>query len=175
MGCAKMLQTDIAHSQLAQLTDRQREVLDLVVDHKSTKEIALALGIAPNTVDQRILAAREKLGVARRGELARTYAQLKDICGQTTCGSSYVAFDHFNPQTPQTVSDKGSVLTLSDAGIINIPAPWLDGPPTLQGLEALDRRFGILGRVLAIGAICAFITLTFLALVAIATTLSRLI
>lgn len=36
---------------LAQLTPRQREILQLVAESKSTKEIAVALGISPKTVD----------------------------------------------------------------------------------------------------------------------------
>ncbi len=58
---------------MAKLTDKQREVLDLLVLHKTSKQIARDLEISPHTVDQRITAARRKLGVESRGELAAVY------------------------------------------------------------------------------------------------------
>ena len=58
---------------LEELTDKQREVLDLLVLHKTSKQIARDLDISPHTVDQRITAARRKLGVESRGELAAVY------------------------------------------------------------------------------------------------------
>ena len=36
---------------LAGLTAKQREVLDLLIEHKTSKEIARELGISPHTVD----------------------------------------------------------------------------------------------------------------------------
>jgi len=58
------------------LTSKQREVLDLLIQHKTSKEISRLLGISPHTVDQRILLARSKLHVATRGEVARAYRRL---------------------------------------------------------------------------------------------------
>ena len=58
-------------SLVARLSEGQIEVLLLVDQHHSSKEIAARLGISPHTVDQRIRGALEKLGVERRGEAAR--------------------------------------------------------------------------------------------------------
>lgn len=58
---------------LEELTDKQREVLDLLVLHKTSKQIARELGISPHTVDQRIAAARRKFAVETRNELAAAY------------------------------------------------------------------------------------------------------
>ncbi len=55
------------------LTEKQREVLDLLVMHKTSKQIARELGISPHTVDQRVVAARRKFGVETRNELAAAY------------------------------------------------------------------------------------------------------
>ncbi|MDT9012928.1 helix-turn-helix transcriptional regulator [Novosphingobium sp. APW14] len=66
-------------AQLEMITDRQRAVLDLVVQHWTSKEIARELGISPNTVDQRINAVRTKLGARDRAETARLYAELNGI------------------------------------------------------------------------------------------------
>ena len=60
-------------AKLEDLSDKQREVLDLLVQHKTSKQIARALDISPHTVDQRILAARRKFGVDTRNELAAAY------------------------------------------------------------------------------------------------------
>lgn len=72
------------------LTQRQRDVMELVIQHRTSKEIARDLGIAPNTVDQRINAVRDKLGARDRAEAARMYVQLKSICGESTYGSPVV-------------------------------------------------------------------------------------
>jgi len=61
---------------LSTLTDKQRAVLDLLIDHKTSKEISRLLGISPHTVDQRIMLARAKLGVASRSEVAQAYRRL---------------------------------------------------------------------------------------------------
>lgn len=53
------------------LTAKQAEVLELVYDGLNSKEIALRLGIAPATVDQRADGARRKLGASTRIEAAR--------------------------------------------------------------------------------------------------------
>ena len=64
---------------LSTLTDKQRAVLDLLIDHKTSKEISRLLGISPHTVDQRIMLARAKLGVTSRSEVAQAYRRLVPI------------------------------------------------------------------------------------------------
>lgn len=65
-----------AIADLASLTGKQRDVLDLLIDHKTSKEISRILSISPHTVDQRIMLARAKLGVASRSEVAQAYRRL---------------------------------------------------------------------------------------------------
>jgi DNA-binding CsgD family transcriptional regulator len=65
---------------LASLTAKQREVLDRLLEHKSSKEIARELGISHHTVDQRLQFAKEKLGVATRNECAVEYRRLLHLC-----------------------------------------------------------------------------------------------
>ena len=60
---------------LSQLTKKQREVLALVADNRTSKEIACLLGISESAVNQRIEAIRARLGWIPRGELARLYRQ----------------------------------------------------------------------------------------------------
>jgi len=51
------------------LTRREREVIALIADHKSTLEIADALGIKARTVELYRLSIRRKLGLARTPRL----------------------------------------------------------------------------------------------------------
>ncbi|MGB8644412.1 MAG: response regulator transcription factor [Anaerolineae bacterium] len=59
-------------SELAALTEREREVLELLARGLTNKEIAEALVITPNTVKQHLKAIFEKLGVHTRSAAAAT-------------------------------------------------------------------------------------------------------
>lgn len=63
---------------LTQLTEKQRAVLELVADNRTSKEIAGLLGISESAVNQRIEMVRARLGGIARGELARLYRQEMD-------------------------------------------------------------------------------------------------
>ena len=58
-------------SRLARLTPGQQACLLLVIQRRSSKEIARDLGISPHTVDQRMRSALKTLGVDRRTDAAR--------------------------------------------------------------------------------------------------------
>lgn len=58
-------------SRMGQLSPRQREVMDLVVQGLSSKEIAVRLGISPRTVETYRLWIMEKTGAANTAELVR--------------------------------------------------------------------------------------------------------
>jgi DNA-binding CsgD family transcriptional regulator len=76
---------------ISQLTSKQRQVLDLLLEHKTSKEIAQLLAISPHTVDQRIQFAKRRLGVTSRSELARTYRELRISCEQMTHEESHIS------------------------------------------------------------------------------------
>lgn len=82
---------------LEALTAKQRDVLDLLIQHKTSKEISRILGISPHTVDQRILLARGKLQVASRSEVAQAYRALLEqeqsqgLSGKPVYGSEPIA------------------------------------------------------------------------------------
>ena len=65
---------------IASLTAKQREVLDLLLEHMTSKEIARRLEISPYTVDQRINFAKDKLGARTRGEVAVAYRRMVEVC-----------------------------------------------------------------------------------------------
>lgn len=92
---------DITTGDVDGLSAKQREVLDLVLEHKSNKEIARLLGISPSAVDQRLAAARLRLGTSRRGDTARAYARLRSTCAKSTGGFAQVA------AMPQIGEDSG--------------------------------------------------------------------
>jgi DNA-binding CsgD family transcriptional regulator len=64
------------HEKVGRLSQGQLDVLLLVDQHMSSKEIAVELGISPHTVDQRIRGALHLLGVERRSHAARLVAQV---------------------------------------------------------------------------------------------------
>lgn len=76
---------------LGELTAKQREVLNLLIQHKTSKEISRLLGISPHTVDQRIMLARGKLGVSSRSEVAQAYRRLLETYEQPVYQESHVA------------------------------------------------------------------------------------
>src|SRR4051812_28194337 len=59
----------------AALPEHHRLCLRKVLEHKSSKEIAIELGISPHTVDQRIKMAMQTLGVGNRVAAARLLAE----------------------------------------------------------------------------------------------------
>ena len=76
---------------LAGLTGKQREVLDLLIEHKTSKEISRTLGISPYTVDQRINIARSKLGLGSRNQVAQEYRRLLQTYEQLVYQKSDIA------------------------------------------------------------------------------------
>ncbi|MDB5672565.1 MAG: LuxR family transcriptional regulator [Alphaproteobacteria bacterium] len=59
---------------VAALPEHQRICLRMVLEHKSSKEIAIELGISSHTVDQRLKGAMQILGVGSRVAAARLLA-----------------------------------------------------------------------------------------------------
>ena len=59
------------HSNPSSLTDRQREILQLIAEGKSTKEIASTLFISIKTVEVHRARVMEKLGARNTADLMR--------------------------------------------------------------------------------------------------------
>lgn len=85
---------------LASLTDKQRAVLDLLIEHRTSKEISRILGISHHTVDQRIMLARAKLGVATRGEVAQAYRRLVASSGDIAAIYERTVYDFSDVAPP---------------------------------------------------------------------------
>ena len=157
------------------LTAKQRAVLDLLVQHQSTKEMARILGISPHTVEQRIKSARSKLGANSRSELARRYEAKRGLYGDSVYRFPDIAEPLVVPHEHERDQPVDPVFTLSDATPFHLAAPWHGTPIRPSGLEALDSRFGIAGRIGAIVGFATTIAFFLLAMMAVAETLSRLI
>ncbi|MBT0669799.1 LuxR family transcriptional regulator [Novosphingobium profundi] len=167
-----------ARALLEALTDKQVEVLDRLVLHRTTKEIARELAIAPNTVDQRLAGVREKWGTANRKETARHYARLRDLCGKTTC--DFPGVDDRAVEDESLFQDLPDTpdFVLSDARPLAGIPEWIEddrGASFPVGLEAFDRRFGRIGRIGAIFVLALMMAMTLATSLAIASALGRLI
>ena len=67
---------------IGRLSSGQIDVLHLVSQYKSSKEIGRELGISNHTVDQRVKRIQAILNVPSRAEAARIFVAAKDLTGQ---------------------------------------------------------------------------------------------
>ncbi|MBX9665311.1 sigma factor-like helix-turn-helix DNA-binding protein [Novosphingobium sp.] len=119
---------EIREDILASLTDKQRAVLDLLIEHKTSKEISRILGISHHTVDQRILLARAKLGVATRSEVAQAYRRL--VATPATVAAVY-------ERSVYDFSDVAPPLDDLQEPMREDKVDWLESPPDRK--EALAK------------------------------------
>lgn len=160
-------------SLLASLTAKQREVMDLLIEHKTSKEIARILAISPHTVDQRIQIAKDKLGAVNRNEAAMIYRRLIETYGRATYQNSHIPSSARLPENPGgTQAGLSSMLhrrrpqparpIVSEADISVVP-------------ELFEGRYGTLIRLGAIGALAVFLVILVLGGLAILSQLSELL
>jgi DNA-binding CsgD family transcriptional regulator len=176
------------------LTAKQCQVLDLLIQHKTSKEISRTLGISPHTVDQRILLARAKLQVTTRSEVAQAYRALLAEQGRTSdpviyhrsiYGSPDIADDaetrHDEWQEARDSSLSGFRPAAPDrvdtAPQQTAPLPPDDRPRSTYHVlpEAFDGRVGTLLRLGAIAMIAVFLTLIILGGLAMYSELSHML
>lgn len=75
---AESLETQHVRERLARLTDREHEVLRLIVDGNANKEIAKELALSRRTVETHRARAMDKLEATSVAELVRLYLTVKD-------------------------------------------------------------------------------------------------
>ncbi len=158
---------------LAGLTAKQREVMDLLIEHKTSKEIARLLEISPHTVDQRIQFAKEKLGAASRNEAAAVYRRLVEICGQLTYENSRIAEVVRIPNTG--FGTQAGPLPTTKRREWTQPGQPLETESDYPVVpELFEGRYGTLMRLGAIIAIAVFLVILVLGGLAIFSQLSEL-
>lgn len=151
---------------LAGLTQKQRQVLDLLIQHKTSKEIARRLDISPHTVDQRIKFAKEKLGAHTRSEVAVAYRRMLEIYGKMTYDDSGIAADL--PEGDAATGTRGPQATpmppmrtqsrSTETGEVDYPV----GGDLLEGQNGTLIRLGaivaiaVLVLLLVLGALATF-------------------
>jgi DNA-binding CsgD family transcriptional regulator len=153
----------MAENPLGELTAKQREVLDLLIQHKTSKEISRILGISPHTVDQRIMLARGKLNVATRSEVAHAYRKLVEengqqaICERSVYDDSHIAIP---PRLEPVRGQEDAVIAAHSAET----APRLSGEtvspdrPYYHVLpEMFDGPYGTLARLGYIATVTVFL------------------
>lgn len=112
------------------LTLKQREVLDLVLERKTSKEIARILGISMHAVDLRLTNARITLAARNRADSALIYERLRETYGKMTCHFPLLP-DEPNAM-PAMLSDEASMAETGADG-----SPKKD--PIQTGYDALFR------------------------------------
>jgi len=169
----------------AGLTEKQRRVLDLLIENKTSKEIGRALGISPYTVDQRISLARGKLGVSSRNELAARYRGMRKASGQSA-SEALAGAEGKQSQAPHPPgTDRSSTLAPKAASIPRRawqdadltastiwdregnPCPTADKIDYRVGPEVFEGRSAGLWRIGAIAATALLLVMTILVLFAI--------
>lgn len=158
---------------LDDLTDKQRQVLDQLAQHKTSKEIARDLDVAQNTIDKHLAAVRRKWGTADRYDTVRLFGQLRSD-GWENHPPRISADDATVPAPPLPAPDlpTSSTFRLSDALTIEDFAEWESATP--KGLQALDDRFGKAWRVAAIPAVALAALMVMICAVALAKVLTEL-
>ena len=160
---------------LGQLTSKQTEVLDLLIQHHTTKEIAAKLNLAPNTVDQRIASVRDKWGTANRKDTVRQYTELQAICGKTTYGSEALD-DASTIPVDEDISSSSGMTILVDSPLPPLgPSPLEQNSKRAFGLQLVDERLGKVGRWVLVFIFAAAIAVTVAATLAIADALGRML
>ncbi|MBJ7499791.1 MAG: helix-turn-helix transcriptional regulator [Sphingopyxis sp.] len=108
------LQHSDEFSRWTRLTEKQRACLDLLLERKTSKQIARDLDISKQAVDLRLTTARDTLGAANRDETAIIYARLRQTYDRIPCDPVIL------PPAPELVpsdfpdGDPASLLHLND-------------------------------------------------------------
>ncbi len=130
VSSARTSEVDLA-GRVARLTAGQRECLDLVDDHATSKEIARQLGISRHTVDARLRGAIQTLGVTSRREAAIIYRTAMQAAVQA---GAYQSFTYQPPRIAAAGADvETSLQQLSNGDFDDAPGAT---PPDIRQTAA---------------------------------------
>lgn len=153
-----------ASKSLPKLSAKQRDVLALVADNRTSKEIAGLLGISESAVNQRIEIVRARLGGLPRGELARLYRQefsIGESEEEPTWQKIHLPIDPAmanggGAETISTVApsgDAGRDGSQFSAFVFTSPASWLNSETRAMNVARVSAVVGIFALALLIAAL----------------------
>lgn len=177
-------------SPLARLNDGQLDVVRLVAQHKSSKEIGRELGISHHTVDQRLKRVQVILGVSGRSEAARLYSAAlatAPIAPDKAWGElvyqtpdlpepGSISDENPSPGEPNRLVDRSAATLQQSQAAYTATAGWRDRRPWYSVLLEAGRTNDLtpLARTLCIGAIMFAAVFSLAAIVSLAEGLSRI-
>lgn len=139
------------------LTERQREVLDLLIDDRTSKEIAAGLGISPSAVNQHIETVRFRMDGIPRAELTRRYRVFRSredaTCKQFPSQTLHLVDTPADRDTQQLDAADG-LHRFGDSMTFTVEAPWSEEheprvlPRLLDGENAGLLRIAVIALVL---------------------------
>lgn len=142
-----------------EITDKQREALDLAANGLTSKEIGRRLGISPHSVDKRIDAVRAQLDAMPRNRLVREFRYWSTGCESITGDLPPLTDDPLDP--PQGSSQSSDeALYFDDALAFGGAYEWNREPRWLhRGISPSD--VNATGRLLLILAMAILIAAAF--------------
>lgn len=130
------------------LTDKQREALDLAAMGLTSKEIARKLKISPHSVDKRIDAVRAQLDATPRNRLVREFRHWQ-ASGESITGDPSPLTPPPAIETQKSSQPQGETLLFRDVLTFDGAGEWESEPSRLRrGLEPSDLSVG--GRLLCV-------------------------
>lgn len=173
---------DNASEMLESLTNKQVEVLDQLCLHKTSKEIAHALGISRHTVDQRVSSVRTKWNLPTRQEVVRLYRELREsaenrndsICEPLIYEPSQVGIEAGADHPERKNRTTSMVEDLAPAALAT-PGLFQANAQGITLVDRLDLHFGPSGRFVAVIGLTFMMALTLALVLVIADALERLL
>ena len=159
------------------ITSKQREVLDHLVDGRTSKEIAALVGVSESAVTQRIEGMRHRSGWISRAALVRQYKDWLSKCPHSSCkqftGQIFQVPSVGKLNEVSIQDDLAGSVRFADVGIaFQTDPPWQATEPRIVP-EVLDGQGATLYRCLAAVGISVGIAVTILVMLAVANTLGE--
>jgi len=153
------------------LTENERIVLEGLLAHKKSKQIARELDISFYAVEERIRSARQKLDAPDRPAMLRAYTAL--YADHLESVARFEGVESLEESTEELIRDldDGPTFSLHDAQSFGA---WSDFGRRRSILEILDDRFGLAGRALLMLAIFVALSLSLGAVANVAEYLGRI-